>query len=742
MNAKGTAPSGVAGSPASAPGASASETLKELIERLRNLKTVAQIEGAVASADKPTASKDERKRYLDELKAALERNQHRDAVAIALGMLLAATDDFVATVRKLGLLRASRYGYNVKCLAAVIAAMRGAGARMGVSVTSLGYLESVSNLQWLAPEAGRVRRRIVTTLRARRSVAIKTVLALVNQLFAHYWIADLDASTSRLEAYSSEEVAEALSTLLEIHRKEFGWLQVWQHADDNLVDKLSGAYTALLIDALKLNEYTNAEVLLDGLPYRAVLTSTGEVKISSIDPEFERAVRLGYVQSDVQALIRGTRVNTEAQKRNIPTLRAWVDDAFGRGMDRQFHIREWPRRRIVFELNLNSSIGMMLTSEVLLVEECAALATLDADTFGDGELSEIRLTENLTVRDVLKAQRVFRLIGEGYTRRLADVSVDERPLLAVRSVAPIMKRQQLVEALARVIGQSAAEDFVSLLTLHDGRERIEIQYAPLLAIEDYIAFAPSVVAMSNLVRNLVRGNGLQPIDPPPTDQMQEAVLQALREAGFLAGAEVKPQVQGTPETDIVAWRDGHLFLIECKNAYHPCTTHELRNSYWHLEKGERQLDKRQLALSDPRAQAKLFSQLGWNAAPGATTHTCLVTANRMFSGYKIGQHPVRQARELINVLSSGELSDQDGNVLELFWKGTAFQIDDLIDYLRGGSIVQRQMRAMLPTRETYDFEGKRLTLESFRLDLETLVPQPIRAREATHSEQPAEDRQT
>ncbi|MBL7466266.1 hypothetical protein INQ08_23895, partial [Escherichia coli] len=84
----------------------------------------------------------------------------------------------------------------------------------------------------------------------------------------------------------------------------------------------------------------------------------------------------------------------------------------------------------------------------------------------------------------------------------------------------------------------------------------------------------------------------------PEDQMVNAVIDALKSAGFKVESGVELRAGGLDfELDIVAWRDGHLFFFECKNAYHPCSPHEMRNSYDHIKVGRDQLDKRRRVFS-------------------------------------------------------------------------------------------------------------------------------------------------
>jgi hypothetical protein len=220
---------------------------------------------------------------------------------------------------------------------------------------------------------------------------------------------------------------------------------------------------------------------------------------------------------------------------------------------------------------------------------------------------------------------------------------------------------------------------------------------------------------SNLVRNTIVANRLRPITIGPTDPMVNAVIEALKQANFQVEADFKLRAGGQDlELDIVAWRDGHLFFFECKNAYHPCSAHEMRNSYDHLKVGCEQLDKRRQIFLDPANQSVLFKKLGWAVQPTVYVHTGIIIANRVFHGAALNGHPVRQAHEFINVLMNGKLVNGDQTLS--FWAGPAFQTDDLITYLEGDSVATKQLAALDPIDWEFSMGYRRLIFSSYVLD--------------------------
>jgi hypothetical protein len=257
--------------------------------------------------------------------------------------------------------------------------------------------------------------------------------------------------------------------------------------------------------------------------------------------------------------------------------------------------------------------------------------------------------------------------------------------------------------------------------LDENRTFVDLQYTPFIVIGDHYVVAPHVVAASNLVRNIICANNRRPdLVAGVIDPMQQAVVDALESAGFKVCAEAKPKIGGKElETDIVAWRDDILFLFECKNAYHPCSAHEMRNSFEHIDKARGQLDIRSDAFRQPDNQKILFKKLGWNLVPTSKVYTGIITANRVFHGAQLNGHPVRQAHEFINVVLRGEIGGWEEELS--FWKGPEFQTADLVSYLKGETVIADQMSALKPYNHHFEFGPRALNFLTYQMDLAVLA---------------------
>lgn len=303
-----------------------------------------------------------------------------------------------------------------------------------------------------------------------------------------------------------------------------------------------------------------------------------------------------------------------------------------------------------------------------------------------------------------------------------------RRVLELRSTVIVVARLDLQRMLQIVMSEENAQELTSLLSLPTTSSTagadayIDLQYTPFVHSlsdkGDYIAIPPAVVGKSNLVRSIMHASRIKGAAAAADDPMQVALAMALRAAGFLVRESFVFNMNGRRETDIFCYRDGVLFVIECKNAYHPCSPHELRNSYELILKAEEQLSIRAQWLVEPSNQTRLFNALNWTAVSPAHVRTCIVTANRALSGYQCGAHPVRQAHELINVLVRGYIGRGPSASPRQFWRAETFEVVDLLDYLDGKSVLQAQHAAMVPVSRFITLNGRRLEFAQFAMDSE------------------------
>lgn len=678
----------------------------------------------------PAVTREEAKTLYEGLPGHIAANDRRNAVASALALLRLDGSAWLARMRKDGLFRASRYEYDGGCLKKIVGAALELSAAASLPPEQIQYLESVRSLLELARPARQIYRSIVDRLKARKGASLKTLLALVNSSFSVNWMGSDEADESQPFRWSATDLASAFSRLYMISRDNIGiGARTWIWTDDHAASAHEGIYSSLLVDALRLNELIDAEVLLDGLPYKAEATPAG-VLISAIDPEFERSVRLGYVQADLQLLIRVvlSQQNLGGDQPKLPSFKDALSTFLEAGLLECVLLKEEPVERFVIALPNLPPLIELLDFNGPFLEEFSLLHGALIDNFQLPGNAMLQVSEHLWIMDLFKAQRLFNLIDTLFRKKLETVDdAVKRRVLELRSTVMVVTRSDLQRMLQVVMSAEKAQELISLLSLPTTNSTaganvyIDVQYRPFMhslnSKDDYIAIPPAIMGKSNLVRSIMHASGIKGATAAADDPMQVAVAAALREAGFLVRESFVFNINGKRETDIFCYRDGVLFVIECKNAYHPCSPHELRNSYDLVLKAKEQLGIRAQWLAEPGNQMRLFKALGWKSDAPARVRTCVVTANRVFSGYRCGAHPVRQAHELINVLVRGYVGRGSGEAPLRFWRAEAFEVADLLDYLDGKSVLLTQHAAMASARRGITLKDRRLEFAQFVMDL-------------------------
>ncbi len=698
------------------PASDGSSPVHHILCRLRKERSPAEMVAALRTLERPRRSKAvqrEIKSLIQTLEGHLATDGTREAVAVALTAMFADGDYAIGKMRREGVLRASKYGYRGIAIANIARAALDARASIEARDDRLNYLKSVLALTRLSPSAKALHDRIVKILSERENVALKTVLAIVNSRFYHHGPADDSLSSLRLGRYTVEEVSEAASLVLATYRQLF---TIHDHCcneiDSEGVAGPAPVYERLLVAAIRLTKFGDAEALVDGLPFQA-RWERGAVRVSAIEPDVEKSIRLGYLQSQTQVMIRAR----QAMGSEPPiSVREMIEKGFERGaFDRLVELVGWPVKRFRLFLPTAPQVFGLFRSDDVFRDEVESLMVVDADSFGELD-PDLQITPEVTMRDLLKVQRYFNFISCLYQTKLQTIEDEaERAYLAFTSTIPVIPHDNLLQQFQLIFGDARkALSIIDLLKIDFSASHLDLQYTPLVDLGSYYVVAPHLLAASNLVRNVTVAKKLRSFALRAGDPMVAAVIAALEATGFKVRSGVEVTIGGKEvELDLVAWRDGVLFLFECKNAYHPCSAHETRNSFEHIRVARDQLDVRRQMFNDPVNQARLFGKLGWNVRPTERLVTGIVIANRIFNGAEFNGHPVRQAHELINVLRTGTIG---GDVEFRFWEEDAFATQDLINYLGSDSVATKSFDAMEPYPVEIDLGGRLLVFESYAID--------------------------
>ena len=701
-----------------------------LIELLAQQKNIHASITLAKKVEAPVDTTQNAEEVLTGLKDLLSRNDHKQAVSTFLALLLWNAEKVIAQARRNGLFRASRYQFNTGCIKQVIKASLGILPYLEVSDDRERYIRSVQALLISAPHAKKIRKQILYKLSLRKGSALKTLLALLNEVFVEAFANGRErnplTSQENIQFWSAEDLASAFSYLVNLSREEWGNSPaLWFHVDEQVNNSFCNTYESILIGACRINQLLEAEALIDGLPFE-VAKNGSTLNIFSTDELFEKTIRLGYIQHEMQQRIRVVRTLDRYGSEYLHTMEQFIENAFKAGLDEYVQLVTHPIERLVFAIPLKKKLMPILEHDYSLFEEIVTLISIEIDTFKSDDAVSLPVDTNLTVTDVIKTQRFFKLIGAALKQKLSEIKdVKVKRKLLFRSIIPIMDQEQLIKMFEFILPKEKAVKILEHLTLTEDQTFVDVQYRPLIQCGSYFIMSPALIAHSNLVRSISneskrlkdsKKRNKRKSETKNIDLMQTEVVQTLQNAGFEVRSEFIFNIEGKRETDILCWHDNNLFIFECKHSYHPCSPHELRTSYGHLKTARKQLDIRLKWIRNLKNQKKLLDNLKLNVPPTQNIYTGIVTGNRMFSGYSMGSHPVRQAHELINVIARGEIRTNHPTPIS-FWKGKCFHSTDLIKYLEGNSIVKTQLDKLIPSKRNIDIGPTTLSFHSYTMDL-------------------------
>ena len=642
----------------------------------------------------------------------------------ALGLYLDSVNA-LAHFKRVGLFRASKFGFQGKPLLRLVEGVLANRGVLRLGDDACRYLESVRSLLTLSVAALRTYHFIVQQLRRREKSALKSLVATVDRMFLEPRPPKRELHSDNPGYYTIEEHAEALSFL--IHT--FATHRVIEDRHFNLIDERGveeGFYERLLVAACKLRVYQEAELLVDVFSYSAT-RDRDAIHLRSDDIRLEQSIRLGFIHSEMQKHLSLRRYFEKDDKpvASLQDMSKQVYEALGAKMVRRLE-RPLPRYALLFP-KADELLGPF-RGDGLFKEDTIYLDAVAKEQYARPEtLLAFQLADGLTVLDVVKIRRLLNFMRELMAQKLLPL-METEPQIAVRSLLPVFHKDMLLDILRQCVSEEAAQAFLRIATYNraSGPGVFDVQYQPLIIGKDYYLLPMNVLCSSDLLRNLLytqRKKIQRNVADSPMQQLVARVLRT-RFPQVVEGARIRVDGRSL-EIDIAAVVERQLLLIECKSAFHPCGMHELRTSYEHLLSARKQLDRLQDALEREEVRRQFCRNLHWDPGAVEGVVTCVVTGNRLFNGYAIGDHPVRSAYELINIVVAGtvQIDDKKFHV----WRNQEFEPQDLLDYLAGSTVHSDLFGAFEAATRSYALEGVTMVIWTYALDPERLA-QTLRTR--------------
>jgi hypothetical protein len=650
--------------------------------------------------------------FAAEIDNSLQSRNARRAEDLLCLTLRLAEKPFVDKIKARGHFRVSRYQYDGDVLRRVLTRVTD---RLGdkLTIDTLEYLGSVVALCTLSKDAMRVRRKLRAMLREKKSVALKSAYAQLDLMFQ---MSELNGRDPTSVEHSIEELGEGLSLLTHLYfdivtADPYGF---------GLVDEpglSSGEYRKVLEDAMLLRQIGEAETLIDAYGYQAT-SQGGQVVIQAKDEVLERSIRYGYIQFESANILVAHQ--SGQMHTGMPTYEAAADALITRNDRRWLQLLTHPIPRYALSLP-GSASGPAKFRELPFREDAVHVDVTAYNLFcTPDDLLALNLKSGLPVEEARQAQRYVDFVRKLFWRALLALHSVEEPI-AMRSRIPVFKRDELRTFFSMCVLPEYVDVIIDALShSRESQGFFDIQYRPILEVDDLYVVPMNILGYSNVFRNLLQSTESRIAWPNDKDPVQVMLGDALAAARFKVRAPFQTKHQGrTLDIDVLAMKGDTLYLFECKNPLHPTGVHELRRSLNYAQEAASQLDRAVAAFEDTQKRAQLFRRLGWACPSKLRIVTCVMMGNRMFNGWTVGDHPVRSVREAVRMLESGTVGIS-GHVYRTQRLQRPSKAD-LDDYLSSQSFAAQSLGLMVPVQRGYKIGESSLTFATFALDLVRLT---------------------
>ena len=635
---------------------------------------------------------------------------------LILGLLL-DQDKMIHAIKRDGIFRASRYGYDSGMISFLTK-----GVVKNVNELNLGpedseYFVSLDTLLSLTPEIRSAQRYIIKEIRSRRKTLVKDLLATLEILFMKGYRNLHRDKSSQIGFYFRGEISEAISYILYMYDDIFGIdNDCFVNMNEDAVLKFF--HEDIVVVACKIKKYQEFEIDIDYFNYTC-LDENGLIVITPPSDNFEKALQHGYVFNEIQSYNLFFSESPKWVDKAL-SIEGLVSNLYEKFSDVLIERKTEPVERFIFKLPVIEALTEMLNEEKFFFEEIMILTDSSKELFTNFDIiCEFKIYNNLTFFDLLKIHRLFQFMRIFFCTHLNKFMKSE-PEIVVRSLVPVYSTENISGILGIVIEEDKVQDFLDLFLWNPEKRRVlDLQYQPILSSGTHVIFPMHIYLFSNFLRNTLFAIKKRLHEPDSADPMSAAFTKLLKERFDRVEDQIEYDFSGYKgDIDIIAMKDNFVFIFECKRAMLSGDIFELRTIYDHITKGADQLSKIKTAFEDKDFALYMSQKLDWPFDDKKIIVTCIVMGNRMFSGYRCQDYPVRGFYELANFVYSGEILFKDGVFFQ--WRGDTFDPVDLYDYLENDSLHKLIFDCMFPKDIDYKYIKGTIRHKSFYTNYEAI----------------------
>jgi hypothetical protein len=542
---------------------------------------------------------------------------------------------------------------------------------------------------------------------------IKTLLSRTDCLFLENHYPNGDDLRS-LSSRTKEQISAATSYLIYFisnHRQ----LTVM---DAGLIEEefiMGGEAAEMIVSACFTIDFKEFEILIDYFNYTCK-NENDKLKILSPWDGLEKSIRLGYIRTELQ------QVNDFVNFDKAASLDEFVDRVYeSRDLD-FFQLNDsynYPRYTVkIPEEAYDFIVEDLFKPNSLFREEIHYLSHISKEQFINiNDIDKIRIRGELTLMDFIKMRRVFYLFYLLFSKKIyKEKKVETRMLF--RSLIPMFKEEHFLKLFGRLTSDENIQTFLDILCWEPGSDILfDLQYHPIVYVEEHYLISLSIFANSNSIRNLYASEYKQNNTNILTDGTVDVVVDKLYSEFVKKKIPCfKQSLISKGEVDIFAIMEDTIFVFECKQSLHPTSIFDVRTMYDYILKAEKQLGYINSEFKKGELLSTLENKCNINLKHIKNIKSCIIVSNRLFCGNEF-KYPVRNIHEISNIISTGIMRTEEGNFS--LWEGRDFVAKDLENYLSMDNELVKHFYDSLSKRKIcYNITSPIIEFETYYLDIE------------------------
>src|SRR5258708_11687155 len=326
------------------------------------------------------------------------------------------------------------------------------------------------------------------------------------------------------------------------------------------------------------------------------------------------------------------------------------------------------------------------------------------------EMKDYEIKKGFTLYDLIILNRVFYVLQITFCEKLKEFYSKEKYLIILNSILFQFKKEQIIDWLKDVIQEEKILSYLDIMSWKAGKKMyLDLQYTPIVEKDGFYICSLSVLFHSRTIRNIFpslskRGNNFKVYQISHHILIPEQLEREFLKRGFTCFANIKLYFKGPSQRegdiDFLAYKDGVLFIAECKDIIDSVDRFEYRTVLNYLTKAVSQLDYIKSAISDGIYSGELSRRIKTDISKVKEIQYVIVSAARKMDGHSVGGYAVRNVHELLGFLSHGtwEYQIPSDNLLSFnLCDGDEFDTGDLLGFCSSTGPHKKMYDALIGT---------------------------------------------